>query len=153
MTIATRARNGERGEFPARLVSLPATADFVQAFCDRHRLSRTTALRLTLVVEELFTNSVTHGHGGDDAGATIVIGLSLHAAGVRLGYADAAPRFDPRPRFDAPPASLAAPADERDPGGLGLHLVGQLAARVRYAYSGGNRIVLAIPIDDIDATG
>lgn len=152
MTIGSRARNGERGEFPARLASLPATADFVQAFCDRHRLSRTTALRLTLVVEELFTNSVTHGHGGD-SGATIVIGLSLHAAGVRLGYADAAPRFDPRPRFDAPPESLAALADEREPGGLGLHLVGQLAARVRYAYDGGNRIVLVIPIDISDASG
>lgn len=147
MTIATRARNGQRGEFPARLALLPATADFVQAFCDRHRLSRTTALRLTLVVEELFTNSVTHGHGGDDSGATIAIGLSLHADSVHLAYADAAPRFDPRPRFDASPESLAAPVEERGAGGLGLHLVGQFTTRVRYAYDGGNRIVLAIPID------
>lgn len=152
MTTEARAPNDERGEFPARLASLHATAAFVQAFCDRHRLPRATALHLTLVIEELFTNSVTHGHGGD-SDQTIVIALSLHAAGVRLGYADAAPRFDPRPRFEAPPESLAAPADEREPGGLGLHLVGQLAARVRYAYRGGNRIALVIPIDSSDASG
>lgn len=146
MTIEVRAPNDERGEFPARLASLHGTADFVQAFCDRHRLPRTAALRLTLAIEELFTNSVTHGHGGD-SDATIVIGLSVRAGSIRLGYADAAPRFDPRPRLRTPPASLYAPADARPTGGLGLHLVGQLASRVRYAYHGGNRIVLAIPID------
>ncbi|HMN74882.1 MAG TPA: ATP-binding protein [Burkholderiaceae bacterium] len=145
MTTEVRAPNDERGEFPARLASLHATAAFVQAFCDRHRLPRATALHLTLVVEELFTNSVTHGHGGD-SDQTIVIDLSARAGSVLLGYADAAPRFDPRPRLRTPPESLGAPADERPTGGLGLHLVGRLASRVRYAYRGGNRIVLAMPI-------
>ena len=146
MTIEVRAPKDERREFPARLASLHATADFVQAFCERHHLPRAAALRLTLAVEELFTNSVTHGHGGD-SDATIVTGLSVHAGSLRLGSADAAPRFDPRPRLRTPPASLRAPADERPTGGLGLHLVGQLASRVRYAYHGGNRIVLAFPVN------
>ncbi|MBE2243210.1 MAG: ATP-binding protein [Burkholderiaceae bacterium] len=145
MTTEVRAPHDERAEFPARLASLHATAAFVQAFADRHRLPRTTALHLTLVIEELFTNSVTHGHGGD-SDATIVIDLSVRAGSVVLGYADAAPRFDPRPRLRTPPESLDAPAAARPTGGLGLHLVGQLAPRVRYAYRGGNRIVLALPI-------
>ena len=146
MTIATQAPNRERREFPARLSALPETAAFVQQFCARHRIARPVALRLTLAIEELFTNAVTHGHGGD-SDAAIVIGLAAAANSVRLGYADAAPRFDPRPWLRTPPASLSAAAAARQAGGLGLHLVGRLASRVRYAYQGGNRIALAIPIE------
>ena len=146
MTTATRAPNRECREFPARLAELHATAAFAEAFCDRQGLPRALALRLTLVIEELFTNSVTHGHGGD-SDATIAIGLSVHPRWLRLRYADAAPRFDPRGRLLTAPESLDAPAEARGPGGLGLHLVGRFATRVRYAYRGGNRIVLAMAID------
>lgn len=113
----------------------------------RHRLAQPVALRLTLVIEELFTNTVTHGHGGD-SDAVIVIGLSVTSTRVRLGYADAAPRFDPRPWFRTIPESLNAPAAARPAGGLGLHLVGRFASGVRYAYRGGNRLALAIAIKD-----
>lgn len=147
MTTATQAPNGERREIPARLSALPETAAFAQEFCERHRVAQPVALRLTLAIEELFTNTVTHGHGGD-SDATIVIGLSVAANSVRLGYADAAPRFDPRPWLRTPPESLYAPAAMRPAGGLGLHLVGRIASRVRYAYRCGNRIALAIPIDE-----
>lgn len=146
MTTATHAANGERRDIPARLSALPETADFAQRFCEQRAIARPVALRLTLAIEELVTNTVTHGHGGASE-ARIVIGLSLAAGSVRLAYADAAPRFDPRPWFASAPASLDAPAAERAAGGLGLHLVGRYASRVRYAYRGGNRIVLAIPID------
>lgn len=147
MTIARRAQNRERREFPARLASLHETAAFAQAFCDRHRIPRATALRLALAIEELFTNSVIHGHGGD-SDATIVVGLSVvDSTRIWLAFADAAARFDPRPRLRTPPASLDAPAAERTAGGLGLHLVGRMATRFRYAYLGGNRVALVFPIE------
>ncbi|MEO8123845.1 MAG: ATP-binding protein [Burkholderiales bacterium] len=150
MTIANQAPNSERREFPARISALLETAAFAQGFCERHRVAQPVALRLTLVIEELFTNTVNHGHGGDND-ATIVIGLSVAAARVRLSYADAAPRFDPRPWLRTPPESLSAPSAARPAGGLGLHLVGTFASGVRYAYRGGNRITLTIPIEDGDA--
>ncbi len=149
MTIAIQAPSSERREFPARISALPEAAAFVQEFCARHRVAQPVALRLTLVIEELFTNTVTHGHGGD-SDSMIVIGLSVTAACVRLGYADAAPRFDLRPWLRTPPESLSAPATARPAGGLGLHLVGRITSRVRYAYRGGNRIALTIPIEEGD---
>lgn len=147
MTTSPQAPHGERRVFTARLAALPETADFVREFCAREHIAHPVALRLTLVVEELFTNTVTHGHGGD-CDATIVIGLSAAPARVRLGYADAAPRFDPRQCLRTPPESLSAPAAARPAGGLGLHLVGQMASRVRYAYRGGNRLALTLTIKD-----
>lgn len=150
MTTADQAPNGERREIPARLSALPETAAFASQFCARHRIAESVALRLTLAIEELVTNTVTHGFGGDSE-SRIVIGLALAARGrIRLAYADAAPRFDPRPRLASRAASLDAPAAERQVGGLGLHLIGRFASRVRYAYHGGNRLVLAFPT--VDAT-
>ena len=56
---------GERRVFEARFGMLPATAAFVAGFCARHGIARNDALRLTLIVEELFTNSMAHGYGGE----------------------------------------------------------------------------------------
>ena len=45
-------------------------------------------------------------------------------------------------RFDvtrAPQVDVTLPADQRQPGGLGLHLVGRLADSVQYGYSEGER--------------
>ena len=52
----------EHTEFPARLAALRDTAAFAQVFCERNGIDRHTALRLTLVIEELFTNTVQHGY-------------------------------------------------------------------------------------------
>jgi len=153
MTIPIQAPNGERRQFTAQLSALHEAAAFAQDYCARHRVAQPIALRLTLVIEELITNTVSHGHGGDSGAAMIVVGLSVTATRVRLGYADAAPRFDPRPWLRSPPESLDAAAAARPVGGLGLHIIGRLASRVRYAYRGGNRLALALPIEEGAAGG
>jgi serine/threonine-protein kinase RsbW len=123
----------EQRTFPARMAMLAETAAFVEAFCVRIGVGRDNALRLTLIVEELFTNTVTHGHGGD-CDAPIRIVLAPREGGVELLYEDAAPAHDPLPGLRAPPPALAAPVEGRPVGGLGMHLVGQLASDARYAY-------------------
>jgi anti-sigma regulatory factor (Ser/Thr protein kinase) len=135
---------GEHRVFQARLAILAQTGAFVEAFCRRHSVARADALRLTLIVEELFSNTVAHGHGGD---CDAEIGLTLTAADgeVSLLYEDAAPPFDP---LAAPlPASEghAADATERPVGGLGVLLVRKLVRDARYAYENGrNRLWLAL---------
>lgn len=148
MTIAIQAPRRERRQFPAQLSALPEAVAFAQDFCARQRVAQPAALRLALAIEELFTNTVGHGHGGDSKVAMIVVGLSVTATRVRLGYADAAPRFDPRPWLASPPVSLGAAAAARPVGGLGLHIIGRLASRFRYAYRGGNRLAMAFAIEE-----
>lgn len=148
MTIALQAPNRERRQFPAQLSAVPDAAAFAHDFCARHRIAQPVALRLTLAIEELVTNTVGHGHDGGSEVAMIVVGLSVSATRVRLGYADAAPRFDPRPWLASPPESLGAEAAARPVGGLGLHIIGRLASRFRYAYRGGNRLAMAFAIED-----
>ena len=63
----------EQRTFPARMAMLAQTAAFVETFCAAQGVSPEDALRAVLVVEELFTNTVAHGHRGDsDAEVTLV---------------------------------------------------------------------------------
>lgn len=124
---------------------MPDSAAFAQAFCDRAGVERDDALRLILVIEELFTNSVRHGYGGE-SDAPICIALQVTDGRISLLYEDWAPRYDPSQRFSAPPASFGAAAEARAIGGLGIYLVGQLVADARYAYEeGANRLWLTMP--------
>ena len=126
--------------FPARMAMLAETAAFVEAFCNRTDVARDDTLRLTLIVEELFTNTVAHGHRGD-SDAPVHVALAVRDDVVLLRFEDGAPAFDPRPRMAQRPASLDAPVETRPLGGLGMHLVAGMARDVRYAYEDGrNRL-------------
>lgn len=139
------APSSEQAEFPARLAALPDTAVFAQAFCQRNGIGHDDALRLTIVIEELFTNTVQHGYR-DECDAPIRIALAIGDGQVILLYEDSAPRYDPLARLSAPPSSLAAPIESRPVGGLGVYLLGELVAGARYAYeNGSNRLWLTMP--------
>jgi anti-sigma regulatory factor (Ser/Thr protein kinase) len=56
------APSGSARTFPARLAIVPEIAAFVEAFCARHAARRDDTLRLVLIVGELVTNTVEHGH-------------------------------------------------------------------------------------------
>ena len=75
--------------FNAQMSALPETAAFVESFCARHRIARADVLRLTLIVEELFTNSGEHGYRGE-SDAPIHVTLSADTGEVELLYEDVA---------------------------------------------------------------
>lgn len=139
--------SSEQAVFPARLAALPDTASFAQAFCDRNGLGHDDALRLTFILEELFTNTVRHGYR-DESDSSIRIALAISDHRVTILYEDSAPRYDPLARLSATPSSLVAPLEGRPIGGLGVYLLGQLVAGARYAYeNGSNRLWLTMPRD------
>jgi serine/threonine-protein kinase RsbW len=144
MTIPFSTASDEQRVFAARLASLSDAAAFAQDFCDRHGIAQRDALRLSLIIEELFTNTVRHGYRGD-CDAPIRIALAIEDGTVLLRYEDAAPPHDPLARLVAATASLATPFESRPVGGLGEFLVGVLAEHARYAYEDGcNRLWLRL---------
>ncbi len=134
----------EHRVFRARLSALPETAAFVASFCKLHAIGRTHVLRLTLIVEELFTNTVEHGYG-EECDAPIHIALSADRGAVGLLFEDAAPRYDPLSPLAGLAANLDAAVDSRPIGKLGIHLIRQLTDGARYAHEGGrNRLWLQL---------
>lgn len=80
--------------------------------------------RLQLVVEELFTNTIAHGYGGECA-APVRIGLSRSGDRLTLRYIDQAAAFDPG---KIAPATVSTAAI----GGLGLDLIQGMSKNIRY---------------------
>ena len=128
--------------FPSRLEEWKHARAFIESFCEGAGVSRAACLKTNLVVEELFLNTVKHGHhGGSDA----PVWLTLAAADgeVSLTYEDRAPPFNPFSR--ATREMLEALAETRREGGLGVILAHGLTATADYSYIfGRNRIRLTL---------
>jgi serine/threonine-protein kinase RsbW len=128
--------------FPARLEAWKRARVFIEEFCRGAKVPRDRCLKANLVVEELFLNTVKHGHkGGSDA--PVWITLTAEDGHIALGYEDAAPPFNPF--APARREMLEALAETRREGGLGVILAQGLTATADYAYVfGRNRIRLTL---------
>lgn len=128
--------------FPARMSELPDVAAFATRACDAAGFGRDACHRLVLLVEELFANTVAHGHG-QDSDAPVRIAFDVEPGRVRLLYEDTGPAHDPFVSV-APPYD-AADVDERPVGGLGVVLIAAMASDVEYRRADGkNRIALVV---------
>jgi serine/threonine-protein kinase RsbW len=128
--------------FPARVGEWKHARAFIEEFCAGAALARDACLKTSLVVEELFLNTVKHGHnGGSDA--PVWVTLMASDGKVSLTYEDLAPPFNPFAR--ATREMLEALAETRREGGLGVILAHGLTASADYAYLfGRNRIKLTL---------
>ena len=132
--MAGSVKNAYSAMFLARLAELRRIGSFLEGFCAETDLARERCLRLNLVLEELFVNTVHHGHRGD-SDAPIWIVLDAQAQAVQVTYEDTAPPFNP----------FAYRVEMGKVGGLGVLLTRELAAAREYAYLfGRNRIRLSL---------
>ena len=145
---APRAATGRRaaltvrtdGTFRGRLPSFAEVRALTEAFGAAVGADHNATLRVVLVLEELFTNTVTHGYPAGSEGP-VWVALTSQGGPIEVTYEDAAPAFDPLTDAPAPPLA----AEERAPGGLGLALVRGLSASARYARIGDrNRVTLTV---------
>ena len=128
--------------FPSRSEAWRDARSFIDAFCRSASVPREACLKANLVVEELFLNTVKHGHrGGSDA--PVWIALTAQGEAVSLVYEDRAPPFNPFPPDRA--EMVKTIEQNRTEGGLGVILMHDLAEGAKYSYLfGRNRIQLTI---------
>ena len=130
------------GMFASRLEDWKKARAFIEDFCRGAEIPRDSCLKANLVIEELFLNTVKHGHRGGSE-APVWITLSASEGEVSLIYEDRAPPFNPFAR--ATREMLEALAETRREGGLGVILAHGLTSSADYAYVfGRNRIRLTL---------
>jgi len=128
--------------FPAKMSEVPAVTAFTAGACLAAGLSRDACLRLTLLVEELFTNTVAHGHGHDSE-APVRLAFDVSPGRVGLIYEDTGPAHNPFAAVAVPDDS--AEVEDRPVGGLGVVLIKALGSEVQYRrVNGKNRVSLTI---------
>lgn len=131
--------------FTSRMRDTAAVRAFLDKFCAEAGIAHGACLRLHLVTEELFTNTVKHGNrGGSDA--PVVITLEERPDSIRLVYEDQAPPFNPLAFADrVKPAEQVEGGKE---GGLGVVLAKEMALDAEYHYLfGHNRIALKLSLE------
>jgi len=111
---------------PAELTRLQAFAD---EFAHECGLPADERSRLLIILDELFTNAVTHGRGPHSAGGTIAVALGWRTGRLRISFVDDGRPFDPL-AFRGP--DLEEATEERGIGGLGIHIVRSLVHQARY---------------------
>jgi serine/threonine-protein kinase RsbW len=134
------ALTGElRLELAAQLSEIARLVEAFEAFADRLRFPPAAVLQVTLVLDELVTNIVTHGVAPDQP-EPITLDLSYDAGVLRIVISDAGRPFDPR--------TVATPdmdksLEDREIGGLGVHIARSFMDSLDYRYEGGkNRLTL-----------
>ncbi|HYC44619.1 MAG TPA: ATP-binding protein [Burkholderiales bacterium] len=131
----------ERRRFSARLAEFDAIATFIETACGE--MKDEERLRIVLIVEELFANSVNHGYCGD-SDQPVWLTLSAGEEDCHVVYEDCAPEYDPFAVVDT--SSTEADVDTRRVGGLGLVLLVELSTSRSYQRRGTHNVVeLRIP--------
>ena len=129
--------------FVARMESLAEILTYIDEACAAAGLGREDCLKLHLIVEELFTNTVTHGYGGG-SDSPVWISLEPCAKGMALSYEDEGPPHDPLTSFR--PMATSSLINQQPIGGLGVKLIRKLATDVNYRrYRERNCIRLIFP--------
>jgi anti-sigma regulatory factor (Ser/Thr protein kinase) len=119
-----------RANFKREIDSVGEIHDFVRSFFTREGIDNNHLHDVDLVVEELFTNVVKYGRGGDSE-IEIELGRQDDRLTIRLTDHDADP-FDITTQ--AKEVDTTEPLEERSIGGLGIHLVKELMDEIDYSY-------------------
>ena len=98
---------------------------------------------VALAFEEIVTNVVKYSYD-DLRRHQITIDADVGPAEILLRIADDGHEFNP---LTAPPPDRTTPLEEREAGGLGIHIVRNLARRIEYRrLDGRNELTLFFPV-------
>ncbi len=129
----------------ARISALPSMATFIAETSALAGVPMDLSRKLTLLIEELFTNTIVHGHGRD-SDEPVRLGLETGPGWIALTYEDTAPPHNPFAAVQRPDDTMDV--DDRPVGGLGILLVATLAQDVLYRRDDGKnhiRLVVSTP--------
>ena len=103
-------------------------ADAVERFGTEQGLSQDDLINVHLVLDEVVSNVIRHGHTVDGQGR-VDVALALDGHELRIDVMDNGIPFDPLAR---PATNLNLPIEQRPVGGLGIHIVKTLSETIAY---------------------
>jgi serine/threonine-protein kinase RsbW len=124
-------------ELPATPEDVMRGVEHLEQFCREQHVPREAIHGLMLAVEEMASNIVHHAYQRD-AQQTFRLTLQHHGDRFVVELRDHGPAFDPL-QIAAP--DLEADPDEREIGGLGVHLVRHYMEELHYAREGDENVL------------
>ncbi len=122
---------------------LERLAAFLEELGDTFGLPLKIVMNLNLVLEELVTNIIFYGYE-DKSPHEIVLDFSVDDEKVGIAITDDAKPFDPTKKET--PDSLEKSIEDRNIGGLGIHLVSTLMDSFTYHRENNNNVLNLIKL-------
>ena len=107
---------------------------------EEHALPADVRRSINVALDELVANAHSHGQTGSEP-HSVTVEVKVDRERVTVIFTDDGAPFDPFER-DAPDTSLSV--EEREIGGLGIHLVSQLMDQVSYERREGQNVVVLV---------
>lgn len=128
--------------FPNQFAELSRVTTEALAFIDSSGIGPPGIYRVNLAIEELATNILKYGYGGDPAIHEILLRVELRPGAVLVTLEDDGQPFNP---LEAPAPDVHLAPEQRAVGGLGIHLVRRLVDEMTYERCGQrNRLTVRI---------
>lgn len=118
-----------RLQIPCERTQLGLLLDSIEQSLLEHGIARELRDDMRLIAEEVVSNAIEHGDDGEPTPRRIAVDIARDDDGLHVEFRDNGRPFDP---LDQEPPELDADILDRPVGGLGVHLVRELARSVRY---------------------
>ncbi len=111
-----------RQSIPANLAALSDIRRLVHQGCQEVGLDQAATYRLTLAVDEIATNIITHGYEESGLSGDVVVSIERTDRNLIVTLEDTGIAYDPRTRGMPTAEDLDKPLEDREIGGLGVFL-------------------------------
>jgi serine/threonine-protein kinase RsbW len=139
--MSTEPGNIFERRFHNRLDDLNRVTEEAVRFIEERGVDGRAVYVANLTIEEMGTNILKYGYD-DTAVHEILLRLEIHPDALLLVLEDDGHEFNP---VNAPEPDLNRSAEDRVPGGLGIHLVRKMVEQMDYIRCGGrNRLTVRI---------
>jgi serine/threonine-protein kinase RsbW len=113
--------------------------EWVEQHCREGGLADDVTFKMALVLEEAVTNVINHGFANLPPPHMIRVRLDIAIERIVAEVVDNGRPFDPLAR---PGPDFSRPLAEREPAGLGIHLMRRMTDRLEYRRNGGDNYLL-----------
>ena len=121
----------ERCDFARSFGALEDVYAFVEPLLAAHHVGRAATFAIVMSIEELFTNMVKYNPAGRGP-----IRLQVHGSADAVTCQLSDPDSECFDMTRLPDVDIHQPVEQRQPGGLGIHLIRRLVDSIDYDYAG-----------------
>lgn len=124
-------------QFAADVREIERLNQLVRQFGELHQIPSRALYAVNLALDELVTNVCLYGFD-DPAGHQVIVRLIATPGQLQASVEDDGKSFNP---LDVKQPDLNAPLEQRELGGLGIHLVRSLMDHITYVHENGKNVL------------
>ena len=122
---------------PNDVAEVPVLAEFVEGVCEEAGMDMPTTMQLNLAIEEAVVNVMDYAYPAGEKGE-VVVDAVVNDGLLQIVIRDHGTPFDPTANGDV---DTTLSAEERNIGGLGIHLIRTIMDTVSYERVGDSNVL------------